>query len=90
MEGEKEDDTFVQVYAPAQKEVLPEPNDPFFAWKKIGKVVRDREGQVAQVGADDGQPDRALPAGQGLLVSVNASTKVCTKAEAKKLAPSMK
>src|SRR3954471_16785625 len=38
VEGEKSEDTFVQVYAPAQKEVPNEPNDPFFAWKKIGKV----------------------------------------------------
>src|SRR3954447_5628810 len=38
VEGEKAEDTFVQVYAPAQKEVPNEPNDPFFAWKKIGKV----------------------------------------------------
>ena len=38
VEGQKADDTFVQVYAPAQKEVPSEPNDPFFSWKKVGKV----------------------------------------------------
>src|SRR3954471_8948750 len=34
VEGEKPDDTFIQVYAPAQKEVPTSPNDPFFQWKK--------------------------------------------------------
>ena len=36
VEGQKEDDTFVQVYAPPQKEPQTEPNDPFFSWKKVG------------------------------------------------------
>src|SRR6478752_4086935 len=39
VEGEKdEQSTFVQVYAPQQKEVMASPNDPFFSWKKVGKV----------------------------------------------------
>jgi hypothetical protein len=38
VEGEKEGDAFVQVYAPAQKEVPSEPTDPFFSWKEIGEV----------------------------------------------------
>src|SRR3954447_8205687 len=38
VEGEKAEDTFVQVYAPVQKEVPASPNDPFFQWKKVGKA----------------------------------------------------
>ena len=52
---------------PTQKEVLQSPNDPFFSWKKVGKVVHDREGEVAQGGADGGELDRAVAARQGLL-----------------------
>ena len=36
--GAKEDETFVQVYAPATKDVPDSPTDPFFKWGKIGKV----------------------------------------------------
>src|SRR5688500_3947462 len=35
--GDKEE-AFVEVYVPAAKEVPTEPNDPFFSWKKVGKV----------------------------------------------------
>lgn len=90
VEGQKEDDTFVQVYAPAQKDVPSEPNDPFFSWKKIGKVFM----------ADKAKSPKAAPMianatglwlpGKGFFVSVNASTKVCEKPQAKKLASSMK
>jgi hypothetical protein len=90
VEGQKEDDTFVQVYAPAQKEVPSEPNDPFFSWKRLGKVFL----------ADKAKSPKAAPMianatglwlpGKGYFVSVNASTKVCEKAKAKKLASSMK
>ena len=37
VEGQKEDDTFVQVYAPAQKEVPSEPNDPFFRGRRSAR-----------------------------------------------------
>jgi hypothetical protein len=90
VEGEKPDDTFVQVYTPAQKEVPSSPNDPFFSWKKIGKVYL----------ADKAKSPKAAPMilnstglwmpGKGYFVSVNASTKVCSKPEATKLAPSIK
>src|SRR2546427_12723358 len=36
--GAKPDESYVQVYAPAVKQVPPAPNDPFFSWKKIGRV----------------------------------------------------
>ena len=88
--GEKEEDTFVQVYAPAQKEVPSEPNDPFFAWKKIGKVfVTEKAKSPKAAPMMVNSTGLWLPA-KGYFVSVNASTKVCTKPEAKKLAPSMK
>src|SRR5512147_2520174 len=38
VEGQKDEEMFVQVYAPAQKEVPDAPNDPFFKWGRIGKV----------------------------------------------------
>jgi hypothetical protein len=90
VEGQKEDDTFVQVYAPVQKEVPSEPNDPFFSWKKIGKVFiteKAKSPKAAPMMANS--TGLWLPA-KGYFVSVNASTKVCDKAQAKKLAPSMK
>jgi hypothetical protein len=90
VEGQKEDDTFVQVYAPAQKEVPDEPNDPFFAWKKIGKVYvteKAKSPKAAPMMANS--TGLWLPA-KGYFVSINASTKVCDKNQAKKLAPSIK
>jgi hypothetical protein len=90
VEGQKDSDTFVQVYAPAQKEVPSEPNDPFFQWKKIGKVFVTEKAKSPKAA-----PMMAVSTGlwlpaKGYFVSVNASTKVCDKAQAKKLAPSMK
>lgn len=88
--NEKEENTFVQVYAPAQKEVPKEPNDPFFSWKKVGKVfVTDKAKSPKAAPMMVNSTGLWLP-GKGYFVSVNASTKVCTKAEVKKLAPSMK
>ena len=88
--NEKEDDTYVQVYAPTQKEVLPEPNDPFFGYKKVGKVyVTEKAKSPKSAPMLAAQTGLYMP-GKGYSVSVNASVKVCTKAEAKKLAPAMK
>jgi hypothetical protein len=90
VEGQKEDDTFVQVYAPAQKEVPAEPNDPFFSWRKVGKVfVTDKAKSPKAAPMMANATGLWLP-GKGYFVSVNASTKVCDKAQAKKLAPAMK
>jgi hypothetical protein len=90
VQGEKEEDTFVQVYAPAQKEVPKEPNDPFFAWKKVGKVFVTEKAKSPKAAPMMVNSTGLWLPGKGYFVSVNASTKVCTKAEAKKLAPSMK
>jgi hypothetical protein len=88
--GEKDEDMFVQVYAPAQKEVPATPNDPFFKWGKIGPVFYTEKAlspKSAPMLANS--TGLWLPA-KGYFVAINASTKVCTKAEAKRLAPKMK
>jgi hypothetical protein len=85
-----EAETFVQVYAPQQKEVMQEPNDPFFSWKKVGKAYitdKAKSPKAAPIAAQS--TGLYLPA-KGYSVSINASTKVCTKAEVAKLAPAMK
>jgi hypothetical protein len=90
VEGAKEDETYVQVYAPTQKEVLQEPNDPFFGYKKVGKVfVTEKAKSPKSAPMLASQTGLYMP-GKGYSVSVNASVKVCTKVEAKKLAPAMK
>jgi hypothetical protein len=90
VEGQKEEDTFVQVYAPAQKEVPSEPNDPFFQWKKVGKVfVTEKAKSPKAAPMMVNSTGLWLPA-KGYFVSINASTKVCDKAQAKRLASSMK
>ncbi len=88
--GEKETETYVQVYAPAQKEVLTAPNDPFFSYKKVGKVfMADKAKSPKSAPMLLAQTGFYMP-GKGYSVTVNASTKVCTKDQAKKLAPAMK
>jgi hypothetical protein len=90
VEGEKSDDTYVQVYAPAQKETPASPNDPFFSYKKVGKVyVTDKAKSPKSAPIAAAQTGLYL-AGKGYVVSVAASTKVCTKQEATKLGASMK
>src|SRR5499426_1317870 len=84
-----EAETFVQVYAPKQKEVMQEPNDPFFSWKKVGKAYMTDKAKSPKAAPIAAQSTGLYLAGKGYSVSVNASTKVCTKAEAAKLAPSM-
>jgi hypothetical protein len=90
VEGQKEEDTFVQVYAPTQKEVPSEPNDPFFSWKKVGKAYMTDKAKSPKAAPMAANSTGLYMAGKGYSVSVNASTKVCTKQEAAKLAPSMK
>jgi hypothetical protein len=88
--GSKDEDMFVQVYAPAQKEVPAAPNDPFFKWGKVGPVFYTEKAlspKSAPMLANS--TGLWLPA-KGYFVAINASTGVCTKAEAKRLAPKMK
>jgi hypothetical protein len=90
VEGQKEDETFVQVYAPAQKEVPSEPNDPFFQWKKVGKVFYTEKAKSPKAAPMMVNSTGLWLPAKGYFVSVNASTKVCDKGQAKKLAPSIK
>jgi hypothetical protein len=90
VEGQKPEDTYVQVYAPAQKEVPPEPTDPFFQWKKVGKVFITEKAKSPKVASMMVNSTGLWLPGKGYMVSVNASTKVCDKAQAKRLASSMK
>jgi hypothetical protein len=88
--GQKEEDTYVQVYAPAQKEVLSSPNDPFFSYKKVGKAyMADKAKSPKSAPMLLAQTGLYMP-GKGYSVTVTASTKVCTKEQAKKLASAMK
>jgi hypothetical protein len=90
VEGQKDEDMFVQVYAPAQKEVPAQPNDPFFKWGKVGPVFYTEKAlspKSAPMLANS--TGLWLPA-KGYFVAINASTKVCTKAEAKRLAAHLK
>jgi hypothetical protein len=90
VEGQKEDETFVQVYAPAQKEVPSAPADPFFKWKQVGKVfITDKATSPKSAPMLASSTGLWLP-GKGYFVSINASTKVCDKNQAKKLASSLK
>lgn len=88
--GEKEDDTFVQVYSPAQKDPPAEPTDPFFSWKKVGKVYVTEKAKSPKAAPMMANSTGLYLASKTYVVSVNASTKVCDKAQAKKLASSMK
>jgi hypothetical protein len=90
IEGQKEDETFVQVYAPAQKDVPSEPNDPFFSWKKLGKVFMADKAKSPKAAPMIANATGLWMPGKGFFVSVNASTKVCAKPQAKKLASSIK
>jgi hypothetical protein len=88
--GKKADETYVQVYAPTQKEVLPAPNDPFFSYKKVGKVfLTDKAKSPKSAPMLAAQTGLYMP-GKGYSVSVNASVDVCTKTEVKKLAAAIK
>lgn len=90
VEGKREEDSFVQVYAPPQKEVPSSPNDPFFRWKRVGKVfVTEKALSPKSAPLLIASTGLWLP-GNGYFVSVNASTSVCKKAEAEKLAKSMR
>jgi hypothetical protein len=89
-EGGKEEDSYVQVYSPAQKEVPAQPNDPFFSYKRVGKVYVTDKAKSPKSAPMMAQGTGLYFPGKGYIVTVNASTKVCTKAEATKLAPSIK
>jgi hypothetical protein len=87
--GKRDEDSFVQVYAPPTKQVPSSPNDPFFRWKKIGKVfVTDKALSPKSAPLLAAATGLWMP-GNGYVVSINASTNVCTKPEAERLAKSL-
>jgi len=88
--GQKDEEMYVEVFAPPTKEVPPEPTDPFFKWGTLGPVfstVKALSPKSAPLLARS--TGLWLPA-KGYFVAVNAATGVCTKAQAKRLAPRMK
>jgi hypothetical protein len=81
---------FVEIYAPRSKVVPEQPTDPFFAWAKVGKAfVTNKALSPKSAPMLIASTGIWLP-GAGYYVSVNASTKVCTKAETMKLAKSVR
>lgn len=84
------EEAFVELYAPAAKTVPEAPNDPFFAWKRLGKVYATDKAKSPKSAPMLAQGTGLWMAGNGFYLQVNASTKVCSKAEAFKLAKSMK
>ena len=88
--GEKDEDMFVQVYAPPQKEVPAAPNDPFFKWGRLGSVFYTEKALSPKSAPMLLNSTGLWLPGKGYFVAINASTKVCSKAEAKRLAPKMK
>jgi hypothetical protein len=88
--GENSEDTNVQVYMSAAKEVPDKPNDPFFSYRKVGKVwMTDRAKSNKAAAMSNSTTGLYLP-GKGFYVMVSASTKVCTKNEVATLAKSVK
>ena len=88
--GEKDEEMYVDVYSPPQKEVPAAPNDPFFKWGRIGKVFFTEKALSPKSAPMLERATGLWLAGQGYVVTINASTKVCTRAEAKRLATRMK
>jgi hypothetical protein len=80
------EESFVEVYAPAQKEVPSEPSDPFFSWKKIGKVYLTDKAKSPKSAPMVAAATGLWMPGRGFFVSVNAQVKVCSKSEAAALA----
>jgi hypothetical protein len=90
VEGQKAEDSYVQVYVPAQKDVPAMPSDPFFRYKKVGKVYMTDKALSPKSAPLLAAATGLWLAGTGYFVSVNASTRVCTKAETERLARSLR
>ena len=88
--GEKSEETFVQVYTQAVKEVPDKPTDPFLSYKKVGKVWMTDKSKSPKAAALAASSTGLYLPGRGYFVSVTTSNKVCTKAEAVNLSKSMK
>ena len=84
--GEKPEESMVQIYSPKMKDVPASPNDPFFTWKRVGRAFMiERANSPKAAAMSVGSTGLWMP-GKGYFVSVTASNKVCTKKEAARLA----
>lgn len=88
--AEKEAATFVQVYAPAQKNPGSEPGDPFFAWTRVGKAFVTKKALSPKAAPMLLNSTGIWYPGKDYVVNVNASVKVCSKPQALKLAAKVK
>jgi hypothetical protein len=88
--SEPPEQTYVQVYTPAMASPPAAPNDPFVSFKKIGKVFIIDKAKSPKAATMVENMLGLWFAGKDYIVSVKASTKVCKKDVAKKLAASIK
>jgi hypothetical protein len=88
--GENSEDTYVQVYVGTGKEIPNKPTDPFFSYRKIGKVWMTDKAKSPKAAAMSGSTTGLYMAGKGYYLMVSASTKVCTRNEVAALAKSLK
>ncbi|MDX2021044.1 MAG: hypothetical protein SF187_12455 [Deltaproteobacteria bacterium] len=88
--NEKEDTTFVQVYAPKQKDPGTEPTDPFFDWTRVGKAYVTKKAKTPKAAPMLQNMTGIWYPGKDYVVNINASVKVCSKAQALKLAAKVK
>jgi hypothetical protein len=88
--SEPPDQTYVQVFAPAMPTPPAAPNDPFVSFKKVGKVFMIDKAKSPKAATMVQNMLGLWYAGKDYIVSVKASTKVCKKDVAKKLAASIK
>jgi hypothetical protein len=91
VEGEKSEDTVVQVYVGTGKEIPDRPTDPFFSYKRVGKKVwMTDKAKSPKAAAMSNATTGLYTAGKGFYVMVSASTKVCTRSEVAALAKALK
>jgi hypothetical protein len=72
------------------KEVPDKPSDPFFSYKKLGKIWMTDKAKSPKAAAMSNATTGLYLAGKGYYIMVSASTKVCTKNEVATLSKSLK
>jgi len=90
IEGEDSEDTTVQIYVGRAKEVPDRPTDPFFSYKRVGKVWMTDKAKSPKAAAMSRGTTGLYRAGKGYYLMVSASTKVCDRAQVARLAKSLK
>ncbi|MCG5053812.1 MAG: hypothetical protein KA712_12685 [Myxococcales bacterium] len=88
--NEKEDTTFVQVYVPQQKDPGTEPTDPFFNWTRVGKAYVTKKAKSPKAAPMLQNMTGIWYPGKDYVVNINASMKVCSRAQSLKLATKVK